>query len=1267
MKRKLAMMLVCFMVGITAALAQTKVTGSVIDNESGEAVIGASVMVQGAKKGTVTDIDGKFSIEVPAGKKLAISYIGMKTVTVSPKSNMVVVLEADDATLNEVVVTGMQKVDKRMFTGASTRISADEAKLSGVADISRSLEGRAAGVSVQNVSGTFGTAPKIRVRGATSIYGSSKPLWVVDGVIMEDVTDISADDLSSGDAETLISSAIAGLNSDDIESFQILKDGSATSIYGARAMAGVIVVTTKKGTAGRSKISYTGEYTMRLIPSYAEFNIMNSQEQMGVYKEMQQKGWLNFSDTYRASNSGVYGKMYQLMNTYNPKTQQFALANTKEAQAAYLRDAEYRNTDWFDELFSSAISHNHSVSISTGSDKASFYGSLSAMVDPGWYKKSEINRYTANMNASINITPKLSFTAITSGSYRKQLAPGTLSQSVDPVFGEVKRDFDINPYSYSMNTSRTLDSKTFYTRNYAPFNILHELDNNYIDLDVADVKFQGELKFKPIKGLELSALGAVKYATTSNEHMVTEDSNQAQAYRAMDDSTIRERNPFLYDNPDDDYDLPSSVLPDGGFLMKSSKEMLSYDFRATANYSTHFGDLHMLNVFGGMETNGIERHGTSFDGIGMQYTMGEIPAFYYMYFKKLQEGGTNYFSLLNTSSRSAAFFANATYNYAGKYTINGTYRYEGTNRLGKTRSARWLPTWNISGAWNAHEEKFWAPLRDVVSNFTLKASYSLTGDPGPTTVSNSVVQIGSFNTYRPSAMIQETGLQILNLGNSELTYEKKHELNIGAELGFINNRINLAFDWYKRNNYDLIGPIQTAGAGGQITQMANVASMKSHGVEFTLTTKNIKTKDFGWTSSLIYSYAKNEITELDATSSVIDLVSGSGFALKGYPVRALFSYKFNGLSEDGLPVIKDQDGNITTNGEEIDFQSQNLDNLVYEGPTDPVHTGSFGNIFTYKNFKLNVFITYSYGNVLRLDPVFSNKYTDLDALPKEFKNRWVLAGDEMVTTVPTIISARQSDNDRYMKTLYNAYNYSTARIAKGDFIRMKEISLSYDFPKNLVQHIGISDLSLKLQATNLFLIYADSKLNGQDPEFFRSGGVSAPMPKQFTLTLKMGLGGNDAATSAPRNDARLAMLQSDLDNANAEINNLRAQLANVKPEVKEVVKEVVKEKKEYLPISIFYALGKEFKQEVRQDVNLSKIAETLKNDRKLTANITGYADSATGTADINNSLSAERAKIIADELVKLGVNRDQLFVESKGGVSDSGDPSYDRRVVIQIQ
>mgnify|MGYP001541192863 FL=1 len=1110
MEKKIVLSLACLLIGIGLAIAQTPktVTGLVIFEEDNQPIVGASVLIKGTNQGAVTDLDGKFTLtNVPGTAKiLRITYVGMQTIEVNIKSGtMKIVMKPDAEVLEEVVVTGMTKMDKRLFTGAATKLSSEDVKLDGLADISRSLEGRAAGVSVQNVSGTFGTAPKIRVRGATSIYGSSKPLWVVDGIIMEDVTEVSADELSSGDAVTLISSAIAGLNANDIESFQILKDGSATSIYGARAMAGVIVVTTKKGQAGKSHISYTGEFTMRMTPRYADFNIMNSQEQMGVYKEMKEKGWLNFSDTYRAAQSGVYGKMYQLMNTYNPVTGTFALEHTDTAMNDYLQEAEYRNTDWFDALFSNSVMHNHSVSLSSGTEKASFYASLSAMADPGWYKDSEVNRYTANLNATYNISKQLSINLISSAAYRKQKAPGTLSQSVDPVYGEVKRDFDINPYSYALNTSRALDSKTMYTRNYADFNILHELDNNYMNLDVADLKFQGELKWKPITGLEFSALGAVKYSATSQEHLITDDSNQAMAYRAMPDATVRDRNPFLYTDPDNPYALPISVLPQGGIYQRTNYKMLGYDFRATGSWNHVFVEKHIVNLFAGMETNSSDRNKTYFNGWGMQYTQGEIPFYTYQFFKKSIEEGTDYYSLTNTRSRSAAFFTNATYSYQGKYTVNGTYRYEGTNRLGKSRSARWLPTWNISAAWNMHEEEFFESLKPALAHFALKASYSLTGDPGPNTVTNSTMVLKSYKPYRPFANIQESGLKIIDLANDDLTYEKKHELNIGADMGFLDNRINFAIDWYKRDNYDLIGVIQTPGVGGQIRKLANVATMKSHGVEFTLSTRNIQTKDFGWTTDFIFSQAKNEVTDLESDAEVIDVVSGTGFALKGYPVRGLFSYQFKGLNEDGVPTFIDQNGNLTSDGNDIDFQSQKLDYLKYEGPTDPTITGSFGNIFRYKGFKLNVFITYSFGNVIRLDPVFSNEYTDLTSMPKEFKNRWVLAGEESITTIPTIVTKRQSDTDNHLKTLYNAYNYSTERIAKGDFIRMKEISVSYDFPKKWLEKIFINDLSLKLQATNLFLIYSDDKLNGQDPEFFRSGGVAAPVPKQFTLTLRLGI------------------------------------------------------------------------------------------------------------------------------------------------------------------
>ncbi len=1084
-------------------MAQVQVSGTVVSSEDNEPIIGASVKVKGTALGTITNMDGEFHLSVSSNAHLVVSYIGMKTQEVAVKTGkMRIVLHPDNQTLNEVVVTGMQKMDKRLFSGAASKLDAAKSKLDGVPDVSRALEGRVAGVSVQNVSGTFGTAPKIRVRGATSIYGSSKPLWVVDGVIMEDVTEVSADALSSGDAATLISSAIAGLNSDDIESFQILKDGSATSIYGARAMGGVIVVTTKKGKAGTSRINYTGEFTMRLKPSYSQFNIMNSQEQMGIYKEMYNAGLISFSRTLRASNSGVYGRMYQLINTYDATNGKFGIANTQNAMNEYLQAAEMRNTDWFDELFNNSISMNHSISMQSGTDKAQYYTSFSYMNDPGWTEQSKVQRYTYSINANYNLSKKVTLNLIGNTSYRKQRAPGTTTQKGDAVSGAVSRDFDINPYSYAINTSRALDPNVFYTSSYAPFNIHHELANNFMDFDVLDMKVQAELKYKPITKVELAVLGAYKFSNTVQNHQVRDNSNFAMAYRAMDDATIRDANPWLYQDPDQTNSKKFSVLEKGGFQRETKYKMNSWDFRATASYNDVYNDDHIVNFYGGMEVNNTDRFRTHFDAVGVQYQLGMLGSYDYHYFKQLSEEGGHYFTLNNTYGRDVSFFGTANYSWKGRYSANLTTRYEGSNRLGKARSARWLPTWNVSGAWNAHEEPWFRKVfNNTLTHATIRASYSLTGDKPA--VANSQVILKSVNPWRPFSSDQESALEVSDFANPELTYEKKHEFNIGTDLGFLDNRINVTFDWYTRNNYDLLGPRTTNGTKGTITEFANIASMKSHGEELGISTKNIMTKDFQWNTDFIFSHVKTKVTKLDNRSQIFDMISGVGFTRKGDPYRALYSMDFKGLNENGIPTFINEKGVLTTS--EIEFQSRVLDYLIYEGPTDPTVTGSLGNTFSYKGWHLNVFATYAFGNKVRLDPAFKSSYSDLSSMPKDFKNRWTVSGDERRTSIPAIADLRTLQNDLRLANAYNAYNFSTDRVAKGDFIRMKEISVSYDFPHAWVNALSLNTLNLKLQATNLFLIYSDKKLNGQDPEFFNAGGVAVPMARQFTLTLRLGL------------------------------------------------------------------------------------------------------------------------------------------------------------------
>ncbi|MBQ7877392.1 MAG: SusC/RagA family TonB-linked outer membrane protein [Bacteroidales bacterium] len=1091
---------------VQGLLAQTISVTGVVSDASGQPVTGAVAVVKGSTtNAAVTDLDGNYRLDnVPASASIEVSCLGYEAVVKRAAVSLDFVLKESTEFLQEAVVTGMTRTDKRLFTGATDQLSAVDVNISGIGDVSRSLEGKSAGVSVQNVSGTFGAAPKIRVRGATSIFGDSKPLWVVDGVIMEDVVEVDATSLSSGDATTLISSAIAGLNADDIESFQILKDGSATSIYGARAMAGVIVVTTKKGSPGKAQVRYSGEYTMRLIPTYSEFNIMNSQEQMTVYKEMFNKGWLNYSDVVFASSSGVYGKMSQLINTYNPETGRFMVENTPEGRNAYLRNAEYRNTDWFKVLFRNSVQHNHSVSLSAGTEKGSYYASLGALVDPGWTLQSKVNRYTAMFNASQKILQDyVTLNIIGNASYRQQRAPGSLSSRVNASQGTVSRDFDINPFSYALNTSRTLDPDEYYTRNYAPFNIVNELEKNYMDLDVVDTKFQGEIKVRPVKALDISALGSVRYQISSTEHNIREGSNQAEAYRANGSMMITGSNPYLYDNPDLPGVDPYPILEQGGILIRNAYNALSLDGRISANYNDVFADKHIVTAYAAMEINALNRHSTSFTGWGLQYDAGEIPFYSLDLFKSQLEDNTYYYSMSNSRERNVAFAATASYSYDYRYTINGTFRYEGSNRLGRSRTARWLPTWNVSGKWSVDQEDFFRHLRPALSSLSFRASYSLTADRGPAWVNNSTVLIYSTNPWRGSTDIMESAFYISAVENSELTYEKKHEFNAGFDAGFLNDRIILSMDAYTRNNFDLIGQMVTSGMGGVVNKYGNVASMKSSGVELSLATKNFDRKDFKWTTNFIFSKMKNEVTDLKTTLRTIDYLTGSGYSMQGYPRGAMFSLQFMGLNDEGIPTFLNENGELTSTS--INFQGTGDSTfLKYEGTIDPTITGSFGNVFRYKNFSLNVFMTYSFGNVVRLNPVFSSRYSDLTATPREFADRYINPGDELKTSVPVIASARQNRDINNLFVAYSAYNYSTARVAKGDFIRLKEISLSYDLPKKAVEAIRLSSLSFKLQATNLALLYADKRLNGQDPEFFNSGGVAVPMPKQFTLTCRIG-------------------------------------------------------------------------------------------------------------------------------------------------------------------
>lgn len=1090
------------------------IKGTVKDKKDGTSMPGVSVREKGASNAVSTNGRGEFSITVKEGATLSFASVGYKTVEVSVNGRSVIdiSLEEDASQLKEVnvVSTGYQNLNPKLFTGAATSLKGSDVKQDGITDVSRMLEGRVAGVSVQNVSGTFGAAPKIRVRGATSITGENKPLWVIDGVILEDVINVSNEQLSSGDASTLIGSSVAGLNADDIESFNILKDASATAQYGARAMNGVIVITTKKGRIGKPLVSYTGNFSTSLKPTYDNFNIMNSADQMSVYSELARKGWYNHSAISRSSDGGVYTKMYQLINTYDASTGQFGLANTPEARSAFLSRYAVANTDWFDLLFKNSLQQEHSISISSGTEKNQIYFSTSYLNDNGWAKGNDVERYTANLNTTFKLSDKFSVNLITTGSIRNQMAPGTVGRVSNPVEGKYSRDFDINPYSYATNTSRTMTAYDengnleYFTRNYAPFNILNELDNNSIELSILDFKLQGGLAYKITDHLTFNTLGSMRYVKSGQEHKIRENSNMANAYRAAGDSYIQDNNRFLYRDPENPEAQPVSVLPYGGFYNTTDDFLKSYLVRNSLEYGRTFNTDHIVNVFLAQETRLANRQTRNMIGYGYQYDKGGVPFIDPNAIKQAVGNNLSYYGMGNKYDRFAAFVARAAYSYKERYAINATGRFDGSNQLGDAPNARWLPTWNISGAWNIDKENFYDndALINIMNRATVRATYGLVGSINNTTNSSLVVRNGS--TLRPYPYEVESVLRIESLKNGDLTWEKQYETNLGFDLGFLKDKITLTVDLYDRRGFDLISPLKTSGIGGQYIKNANYADMKTKGIEATLGANLFITRDLKWRTNFNFGYSTNKVTRLLGTPTIFDLVGADGGPQEGFPYRGLYSIEFTGLDHaTGVPVFINELGEKSS---KVDPQSNLINNLKYEGPTDPKFTGGFYNMFSYKSFTISGLVTFATGNKVRLNPIFNSSYSDLDATPLEFRNRWVLPGDEANTIVPSIpdrttYNAFTADN----AYPYNAYNYSTVRVAKGDFVKLKTISLTYALPQRWLKAIGANTASISAVANNFWLIYADKKLNGQDPEFFGTGGVALPIAKQYTVSLKVGL------------------------------------------------------------------------------------------------------------------------------------------------------------------
>ena len=1094
----------------------TYVTGTVSDPQ-GATLIGAYVLLVESGERTVTDPDGKYKIRGALGQTLEFAYMGMITKRIKIRSlHTNVVLEDDSKQVDQVVITGYQKVRNRVYTGAAVSARMNEIKMEGIADVTRMLEGRLPGLNVQSISGTFGAAPRINIRGGASILGNVQPLWVIDGAVYEDLVHLSLDELASGDAVTLVSSAIAGLNPADIEDIQVLKDASATSVYGARALNGVIIVTTKSGRREQPlRVTYSTENTLRLKPRYSEFDLLNSQETMALYQEMADKGYFSLRDALYGRRSGIYYQMFRDLSTINPKTGSFYLANTEEARTEYLKKGEYANTDWLDLLFTYNPTTNHALTFTGGSKNIATYASLGYYYDAGWTIADRVRKLSANLKNTFYITEKLKATLSAQGNFRSQIAPGTLPQRRNHAIGSFERDFDINPFSYALGTSRTLrpyrddGEREYYRNNWAPFNIFNEYENNQMRIGVQDLKVQAEASYSILQELEVRTLLSARQATTSTLHSVGEDSNLVQAFRANETPWVAQQNIYLLHNKDNPLAQPTVALTHGGVLNKTEVNLKSYLARLALDYDKRFDD-HDLKGFAFAEVRQTERTNNPFTGYGIQYNKGNQVYTPPAIFEKLFQENTPYFALRQRDERGVTFSLNGTYGYKGRYIANAVLNYEGSNTSGRGARALWLPTWNVGVKWNIDQEAFIKDKR-TFSRLALRASYGLTAKMNEEAINANSIYTGGIVNRNQYAW-REDKLSIQHLENRDLTWEKMYELNIGLELGLFNNRLSTTLDVYQRNSFDLIDLVRTSGIGGQYYKYANFGDMRTRGIELGIHTRNIELQDFSWYSSLTLAGMHQEITRLLNAPNTFDMVAGRGRGnIVGYPKGSLFSFNFQGLNANGLPTynfgLYPLNGGSYANIAGADFSDAQYSKsyLLYHGPIEPPITGGLSNTFKFREWEFSFFITMQAGNKIRLNPTFDPEFADLNVFSSEYYNRWLNPGDEWKTDVPVLPSQELIDQvgKENIERAYNTYNYSQNRVADGSFVRMKNISLAYHLPDRYVEKLRLRSINFRFNVTNPFLIYSDKRLKGQDPEYYKSGGVSLPTPKQYTLSMNV--------------------------------------------------------------------------------------------------------------------------------------------------------------------
>ena len=1095
--RTLISLLLALLFGATAG-AQTLFSGRVVDSD-GLGVIGAGVVCSGRPdRGTVCDEDGSFRLEVPKGiSKVEISALGMQSVVYdlanSAVKDALIVLEYESTMLDQVVVTGYAQTTVKRITGSVGIRNSDSFKDKPLASVSSLMQGEVAGVQVQAVSGQPGTQSRIRIRGTNNLSGSSNPLWVVDGVPLQNESpNLSSEEMAAGAFDNIFISGIGGINPNDIESITILKDAAAAAIYGSRAANGVIVVTTKRGSEGRLKLSYSNNFTWSFRPQ-RNLELMDSGEKIAWEQEL----WDEFAaDRYAAAQSDntVIYPVVGIVGQVRAGCGQFA-GWDKARQDAYLQELASSTTDWYGELFRNAFSHNHHLSLSGGSDKAAYYISLGYNDDNGMLINNRYQRY--NVNSSLTLTPARWIKLDIGNDFSRQS-----SKSPDSYVDAFKYAYFANPYEKVRNEDGSWAAdNTYFSLGYYNgrgveevmpldgFNILKELELNSTTTVNISNTLRAQADIRILEVLKFVGLLSWSYSDNSTDKIV-----DASTYTAFRDRL--------------GYDDKSQTKLYGSITQNRGKRS-SYVARGHFAWNQSFGR-HTLNVIAGAELRGSDSNTVyskryNYNPITGTSSMPSISGPTDEWVKEVERLSGEYF----TRSRYASFYASADYFLGKTIVLNASVRTDGSSNFGSER--QFNPTWSAGAAWHLGEEK-WMQRQRVLSHATLRAAYGFTGD---------------VNTSAPHYLVMQYALQeyryvngksymmgsIPTAPNPDLGWEKTRDAKLGIDLGFLKDRLCLQAETYYRLSTDVVTSSRVASTSGYTYVYYNSADLMNSGVEFTLNGKIVRSRDWNVGASLNFACNSNKLLSYKPASSTI---TAKDRYVDGYPVGAIISGRYEGIDPvSGLYNFRLRpDAEVLTPSDLNDPDNYRW----YLGTTIAPFTGGFNVSASWKLLRLSVSGVYSFGNKVyemidspasylnaRHDGVSTesvqSQYSDLYSnhlnVRRDRTSRWT-ESNSSGTLYPRIYDC-YGTRYNFAQTNPMDWNIVNAIYLKDvSYLRIKSIVLSCELPQAWLEKIRMEKICFNLSLNNMITI---SSYDGMDPEV---PGATYPTTRSVSLGVSLG-------------------------------------------------------------------------------------------------------------------------------------------------------------------